>query len=112
MAGKTVLQMAQELLELPGDAPGAGRAAGRRLPGFAAVKGLGPAKRAELMAVLELARRATAQQLREREVFSSPKPSSTICSCIWRPGRTRCLPCCFWTVRTACWLWKKCFAVP
>jgi DNA repair protein RadC len=38
-----------------------------------AVKGLGPAKRAELMAVLELARRATAQQLREREVLSSPE---------------------------------------
>jgi DNA repair protein RadC len=32
----------------------------------------GTAKRAELMAVLELARRAVAEQLREREVFSSP----------------------------------------
>jgi DNA repair protein RadC len=32
----------------------------------------GPAKRAELVAVLELARRALAQQLKEREVFSSP----------------------------------------
>jgi DNA repair protein RadC len=63
-----------------------GRAAGRQLPGFGSRQRPGPAKRAELMAVLELARRATAQQLREREVFSSPRPSSTICSCIWRQG--------------------------
>lgn len=71
MAGKSVLQMAQELLQLPG----AGGLAGLLAASYrdlSAVKGLGPAKRAELMAVLELARRATAQQLREREVFSSP----------------------------------------
>lgn len=73
MAGKTVLQMAQEL---PGDRQGTGGLAGLLAADYkalATVKGLGPAKRAELMAVLELARRATAQQLREREVFSSPE---------------------------------------
>ncbi|MFD2754382.1 RadC family protein [Comamonas terrae] len=72
MTGKSVLQMAQELLQLPG----AGGLAGLLAASYrdlSAVKGLGPAKRAELMAVLELARRATAQQLREREVFSSPQ---------------------------------------
>lgn len=76
IAGKTVLQMAQELLELPGDRQGAGGLAGLLAADYkalTAVKGLGPAKRAELLAVLELARRATAQQLREREVFSSPE---------------------------------------
>ena len=75
IAGKTVLQMAQELLQLPGTA-GTGGLAGLLAADYkalAAIKGLGPAKRAELMAVLELARRATAQQLREREVFSSPE---------------------------------------
>ena len=36
------------------------------------VKGLGPAKRAEIVAVLELARRAMAQKLQEREVFADP----------------------------------------
>src|SRR3569623_1480971 len=37
------------------------------------IKGLGgPAKRAELLAVIELARRAMSQQLKEREVFGSP----------------------------------------
>jgi DNA repair protein RadC len=72
IAGKPVLQMAQELLQLPGTGGLAGLLAASYRD-LSAVKGLGPAKRAELMAVLELARRATAQQLREREVFSSPE---------------------------------------
>jgi DNA repair protein RadC len=36
------------------------------------VKGLGPAKRAELLAVMEMARRALAQQLAAAPVFDSP----------------------------------------
>jgi DNA repair protein RadC len=36
------------------------------------IKGLGPAKRAEMSAVLELARRSLAQELMERPVFDSP----------------------------------------
>lgn len=82
IVGKGVLQMAQELL----DPPVRDAATGKLTGGFggiagllhtsaedlARIKGLGPAKRAELVAVLELARRALAQQLREREVFDSP----------------------------------------
>ena len=71
MAGKTVLQMADELLNLP-DTGGLAGLLAASYKDLSAVKGLGPAKRAELMAVLELARRATAQRLREREVFASP----------------------------------------
>ncbi len=76
--GKGVLQMADELLRLRKNSDGqagfdgiAGllNASAEDLKG---VKGLGPAKRAELVAVLELARRALAQQLRTREVFASP----------------------------------------
>ena len=37
------------------------------------VKGLGPAKRAELLAVMEVARRALAQQMRAAPVFDSPQ---------------------------------------
>lgn len=76
--GKGVLQMAHELLQLPSDAggsPGFGGIAGllsAREQDLRRVKGLGPAKRAELLAVMELSRRAMAQQLREREVFASP----------------------------------------
>ncbi len=40
--------------------------------GLAGVKGLGPAKRAELLAVMEMARRALAQPLRDAPVFDSP----------------------------------------
>ena len=83
IVGKGVLQLAQELLEPPAQDPGTGQPTG----GFGGIagllhtsaadleriKGLGPAKRAELVAVLELARRALAQQLREREVFDSPQ---------------------------------------
>ena len=37
------------------------------------VKGLGPAKRAELVAVLELARRALVQQLTQKPLFNTPQ---------------------------------------
>lgn len=72
--GKGVLQLAQELLASPaqggfGGIAGLLAASGAEL---ARIKGLGPAKRAELLAVLELARRALAQQLQARPVFDSP----------------------------------------
>jgi DNA repair protein RadC len=76
--GKGVLQMAAELLKIK---PQAGNAAG--FDGIAGllnattddlkrIKGLGPAKRSELVAVLELARRAMGQRLQERAVFDTP----------------------------------------
>jgi len=37
------------------------------------IKGLGPAKRAEIVAVLELARRALAEELKEKALFTSPQ---------------------------------------
>ena len=39
---------------------------------LAGIKGLGPAKRAELLAVIEMTRRALAEQMSERPVFDSP----------------------------------------
>jgi DNA repair protein RadC len=77
--GKGVLQMADELLQLKGS--GDGRSGFDGIAGLLnasaadlqRVKGLGPAKRAELLAVLELTRRALGQQLRERAVFASPE---------------------------------------
>lgn len=66
-----VLQMAQEVLDAFGGIAGLLHTAAEDLK---QVKGLGgPAKRAELLAVIELARRAMAQQLKEREVFGSPE---------------------------------------
>lgn len=75
IAGKSVLQLAQELLDTPAHG-GFGGVAGllqARNAELARIKGLGPAKRAQLLAVLELARRALAQRLRERDLFDSPQ---------------------------------------
>ena len=77
--GKGVLQMADELLHLKinesGDAGFDGIAGllHATADDLKRVKGLGPAKRAEIVAVLELARRAMAQQLSERAAFDSPE---------------------------------------
>ena len=82
IAGKGVLQMADELLHLKTNAAGDTSDSGG-FDGIAGllqasgddlkrIKGLGPAKRAEILAVLELARRAMAQQLKERTVFATP----------------------------------------
>lgn len=69
--GRGVLQMADEVLRRFDGLAGLLHARGDDLK---AIKGLGgTAKRAELMAVLELARRAMAEQLKEREVFGSPE---------------------------------------
>jgi len=76
--GKNVLQMAHELLQLKTNSEGQAGFDGiagllnASADDLRQIKGLGPAKRAELLAVLELARRAMTQQLRQREVFASP----------------------------------------
>lgn len=70
MAGKNVLALAQELLDTFGGIAGLLNTGAEDLK---RIKGLGgTAKRAELVAVLELARRALAQQLKSRTVFDSP----------------------------------------
>lgn len=68
--GRGVFQMAGEVLARFDGLAGLLHAEGAQLK---EVKGLGgTAKRAELLAVLELARRAVAEQLKAREVFGSP----------------------------------------
>lgn len=63
LAGRSVLQLAQDLLDRLGGVAGLLHAEEATL---SKVKGLGPAKRSELLAVRELARRALAQQLADR----------------------------------------------
>lgn len=73
VAGKGVLQLASELLEPRlGGFDGISGLLNAPPESLRRIKGLGPAKRAELSAVLELARRALAEQLRAREVFGDP----------------------------------------
>jgi DNA repair protein RadC len=70
MAGKHVMLLAQELLDRFG---GIGGLLHTSAAALKVIKGLGPAKRAEVVAVLELARRALAQELQQRPLFDSPK---------------------------------------
>ena len=68
--GKHVVQLAQELLNAFGGVGGLLHTGAEALK---VIKGLGPAKRAEVVAVLELARRALAQELQQKALFDSPK---------------------------------------
>ncbi|CAA2107894.1 RadC family protein [Variovorax paradoxus] len=70
VAGQNVLQLAQQLLERFGGLSGLLHTGPEDLK---AVKGMGGStKRSELVAVLELARRAMSEKLRTRPVFDSP----------------------------------------
>ena len=69
-AGKGVLQLAQELLDRFGGLAGLLHTGAEELR---QIKGLGPAKRTEVVAVLELARRARLQPLQTRAVLESPQ---------------------------------------
>lgn len=70
LAGTSVLQLAQQLLDAFGGLHGLLQASAADLK---RIKGLGPAKRAEITAVMELARRSLAQRLAQRTVLSSPQ---------------------------------------
>jgi len=68
MAGKNVFQLSEELLGPDGIAG----LLNATVQSLKMVKGLGPAKQAELLAVFEMARRALSQRLKEREAFQTP----------------------------------------
>ena len=70
LPGKNALQMGQELITTFGGVSGLLNTPAEALK---KIKGLGPAKRAEIVAVLELARRALASQLQEKPMFSHPQ---------------------------------------
>ncbi len=70
LRGQGVLQLAAQVLAHSGGFAGLLQATPAQL---AQVKGLGPAKGAELLAVMEIARRALAQQLAAAPVFDSPQ---------------------------------------
>ncbi len=70
MQGKNVIVLAQEIVERFGGIAGLLHSDAE---GLKDIKGLGPAKRAELQAVLELSRRALAEQLQQKPVLESPQ---------------------------------------
>ncbi len=67
LAGKSVLQLAQDILDRLDGVAGLLHAEEAQLK---LIKGLGPAKRSELLAVRELARRALAAELRQRPAMN------------------------------------------
>ena len=69
LPGVSVLQLAHDLLMRFGGLRGLLHAEAAALK---SVKGLGPAKRAEIAAILELARRSLAEELAARPVFDAP----------------------------------------
>ena len=68
--GKNVVALAEELLAQFGGVAGLLHTPAEALK---TIKGLGPAKRAEVVAVLELARRALAQELKQKPLFDGPQ---------------------------------------
>jgi DNA repair protein RadC len=70
VAGRGVLQLAQDLIDRFGGLAGLLNAQAADLK---AIKGLGPAKRAEIAAVLEIARRVLAERLAARPMFEQPQ---------------------------------------
>ncbi|MFG6416608.1 DNA repair protein RadC [Roseateles sp. DC23W] len=74
LQGMPVLQLAQSLLDRFGGWAGLLAASVQDL---GKVKGLGPAKRAEIAAVLEIARRSLAQQLVEKPAMNNPDAVKT-----------------------------------
>lgn len=70
LQGMGVLQLAESILKELGGLDGLLRAQASQL---SAIRGLGPAKRSELMAVMELARRALHGELSGQPVFDAPQ---------------------------------------
>jgi len=70
LRGHDVFALAQQLLDEMKGLAGLMQVGAEDL---SRIKGLGPAKRAELLAVMEIARRAIGQQLQAEAVFTSPQ---------------------------------------
>ncbi len=70
ITGKNVVMLAQDILSRFGGVAGLLHA---DVASLASIKGLGPAKQAELLAVVELAKRALAERLTQRPVLDAPQ---------------------------------------
>ena len=70
MSGKSAVDLARELLQSSGSLPALTHASEAA---FCAVPGLGPAKYAQLQAVMEMAQRALKEQSKQRDALSSPQ---------------------------------------
>jgi DNA repair protein RadC len=81
LRGKGVLSLAQEVLDAFGGLAGLLHT---QAPALQSIKGLGPAKRAELLAVL-------ASSCKAGPCSTARTACASTCSCNWAPRPTRCL---------------------
>jgi DNA repair protein RadC len=70
IAGKSAVELGRDLLDRFGSLH---RLFAAPLEDVAAVRGMGPAKYVQLQAVVEMARRALAEQIQDRDAMSSPQ---------------------------------------
>ena len=70
MSGKSAVDLARELLQSFGSLTALSAASAEA---FCAIPGLGPAKYAQLQAVMEMARRALKEQAKQRDALTSPQ---------------------------------------
>jgi len=105
--GKNVFQLAQELLSTLGGLSGLLNTSTTELK---LIKGLGPAKRAEVAAVLELSRRGLAEQLKQRQAFHAPDAVKQYVQLHLAHKTHEVFAVLFWTAKTGCRRWKSCFA--
>jgi DNA repair protein RadC len=109
IAGKSAVELGRDLLGRFGSLY---RLFAAPLDDVAAVRGLGPAKYVQLQAVVEMARRALAEQIRDRDVMSSPQAVRDYLRLSLGARRAKCSWRCFSTRRTVCSATKSCFAAP
>ena len=69
MKGKSAVDLARELIQRFGSLT---RLFAASQDEFSAIPGMGPAKYAQLQAVLEMARRALSEQMKQSDAFSTP----------------------------------------
>jgi DNA repair protein RadC len=77
VTGKSAVDLARDLLNHFG---GLTRTVRRGQAAFSAFPGMGPAKYAQLQAVLEMSRRALGEDMRAGDALNSPKPCATGCN--------------------------------
>src|SRR5690606_28142049 len=70
VAGKSAVDLGRDMLSHFGSL---GRLFGANLGDFSRINGLGPAKYAQLQAVMELARRSIVEDMRNGEILGSPQ---------------------------------------
>jgi DNA repair protein RadC len=106
-AGRSAIDVARDALARLGGLGGLLRARPEQLDGIA---GLGPAKSAQLRAILELARRSLRDDVQSEPALSTPGKVRDFFAYPLQAASTRCSWRCFWTHRIACWRPKSCSA--